>query len=69
MTLTFDLYSDLTFISSCYIADYTQISSLVLYSYMFDLQSPVAVGSKIISFKIPLSEFGPVWQDTKNRYK
>lgn len=60
MTLTFDLYSDLTLISSCDVADYTQVSSLVLYLYAFYLKSPVTVGLKTIPFKIPLSIFRPV---------
>lgn len=60
MTLTFDLYSDLTLISSRDVADYTQVSSLVLDLYAFYLQSPVTVRLKTVSFKIPLSIFGPV---------
>lgn len=58
-TLTFDLYSNLILISSCNVADYTQVSSLVFYPYAFDLQCPITVGLKAISFKISLSIFGP----------
>ena len=60
MTLTFDLYSDLALVSSCDVAGYTQVSALVLHLYASDLQSPVTVGLKTISFKIPLPIFGPV---------
>ena len=62
--LTFDLYPDLTFISSCDVADDTQVSPLVLYLDISDLQGPVAVGLKAISLQIPLSIFRPVvWTD------
>lgn len=60
MSLTFDLYSDLALVSSCNVADDAQVSPLVLYPYAFYLQSPVAVGLKTVSFKIPLAVFGPV---------
>ena len=60
MTLTFDLYSDLALISSCDVAGYTHVGSLILYLCAFDLQSPVTKRPKTISFNSPLSIFGPV---------
>lgn len=58
-TPTFDLYTDLALISSCDVADYTQVSSLVLDPYALYLQSPITVGLETVSFKSALSIFGP----------
>lgn len=63
MIFTFDFYSYLILIPACDVGDYTQVSSLVFCSYVFDLQSPIAVGLKTTPFKISLSVFGPVGVD------
>lgn len=59
MTLTFDLYTDLVLIPPCDIADNTQVGSLVHNLNVLYLQSPVTVGLKTASFKIPLPILRP----------
>ena len=61
--LTFDLDSGLALISSCDVADYTQVSPLVLEPNVFYLQSPITVGLKAIPLEAPLSVFRPVGED------
>lgn len=59
MTLTFDLYADLILIPPRHVADDTQVGSLVHKLNVLYLQSPVAVGLKTVSFKIPLPILRP----------
>lgn len=59
MTLTFDLDADLVLVPPCDVADNTQVGSLVPNLNVLYLQSPVAVGLKTVSFKVPLPIFRP----------
>lgn len=67
--LTFDLYADLVLVPPCDVADDTHVGSLVHNLDALYLQSPVAVGLKSVSFKIPLPVLRPAEKKPKNTHK